>query len=54
VARQFATAARDAYQKRTGESIGLREFTRQHLDWKGHPFVERVRHAAWMRKDHGF
>jgi len=54
VARQFAIAARDAYQKRTGEALGLREFTRQHLDWQGHPFVERIRHAAWMRRDHGF
>jgi hypothetical protein len=54
VARQFAIAARDSYTRRTGEALDLRTFVRQHLDWKGHPFVEGVRHAAWMRRDHGF
>jgi hypothetical protein len=54
VGRQFAIGARDAYAKRTGEMLDLRSFVQQQLDWKGHPFVERIRHAEWMSQDHGF
>lgn len=54
VGRKFAVGARDAYQKRTGEAIDLRTFVRQHLDFAAHPFVESVRHRAWMSRDHGF
>lgn len=54
VGRKFAVGARDGYQKRTGEALDLRTFVQQHLDWSGHPFVERIRHAEWMSRDHGF
>jgi hypothetical protein len=52
--RQWVVAGRNSHQERTGESIDLRTFVQQRIDYKSHPFVERVRHAAWMAKGHGF
>jgi hypothetical protein len=53
VGHQYVCSARKAHQERTGESIDLRTFARERLDLGAHPFVERVRHSAWMSRDHG-
>lgn len=53
VGHQYVRSARQAHQERTGEAVDLRTFARERLDLAAHPFVERVRHAAWMARDHG-
>jgi hypothetical protein len=50
---QYVRSAREALKARTGEHMDLVTFYRERLDWKAHPFVEKVRHAAWMAVDHG-
>jgi hypothetical protein len=51
--RQWVVAGQKAHQERTGEVLDLRTFVRERIDFKRHPFVERIRHAAWMSRDHG-
>jgi hypothetical protein len=53
VGHQYVRAARKAHEARTGDAIPLLQFYRERLDWKAHPFVERVRHGAWMLAEHG-
>jgi hypothetical protein len=53
VGHRFVLAARQAQESRTGEHLALLTFYRERLDWKAHPFVERMRHSAWMSRDHG-
>jgi hypothetical protein len=53
IGHTYVRAARKAHEARTGEAIPLLQFYRERLDWKAHPFVERVRHAGWMLAEHG-
>jgi hypothetical protein len=54
VGHQYVLSARKAEETRTGERRDLLTFYSTRLDWKAHPFVERVRHNQWMSEDHGF
>jgi hypothetical protein len=49
----YAKAAHKAHCERTGEAISLRDYYRTNVDVGANPFVERVRHSAWMAQEHG-